>query len=244
VIASALFALWLALPGAQTPAVITSDYYPEPKTLILHVLNNSGKDITAFTLTNRHRLPDGTSDKAIQSQITSDMLPSLINIQLAKDPREEQKQRDSGKGLFFAGTTQDIPLNGVKDASELDIAADVVFYADGTFDEQNDYTFKRMLATRQGRLLAMKRVDEIINKALADPANEHPTGAVLGELMKHEVEIMARKRDTPYDYSWTQQVYVQNETQNVKYMQEPQKGTSERQRLTDTSRSTRSGSNE
>jgi hypothetical protein len=30
------------------PVVITSDYYAQPKVLVLHALNNSGKDITGY----------------------------------------------------------------------------------------------------------------------------------------------------------------------------------------------------
>ena len=46
---------------AQTvPVVITSDYYAQPKVLVLHALNNSGKDITGYTIVTRYKKPDGT----------------------------------------------------------------------------------------------------------------------------------------------------------------------------------------
>ena len=35
---------------ALSPVVVTSDYYPQPKVLVLHVFNNSGKDITGYNM--------------------------------------------------------------------------------------------------------------------------------------------------------------------------------------------------
>jgi hypothetical protein len=59
---------------AQVPkAVITSDYYSQPKVLVLHALNNSGKDITGYTFIIRHKNPDGTIDKGGFTGYTSDM---------------------------------------------------------------------------------------------------------------------------------------------------------------------------
>ncbi len=60
--------------------VITSDYYAQPKKLVLHALNNSGKDIVGYTILIRHKNPDGTLDKGGWSASGSDMLNLLISI--------------------------------------------------------------------------------------------------------------------------------------------------------------------
>ncbi len=122
----------------KVPVAITWDYYAQPKTLIVRALN-SGKDITGYTVTIRHKNPDGTLDKGGWTETTSDMLGVLVAIQLAKDPAAEERMHgERNDGLFVAGTTRDTTLNGVNDGSALVAVADVVFYADSTFDEQNE----------------------------------------------------------------------------------------------------------
>ncbi len=146
--------------------VITSDYYAQPKKLVLHALNNSGKDIVGYTILIRHKNPDGTLDKGGWSASGSDMLNLLISIQMAKDPTASERIRQqnvgnealnaAGNGIFAAGTTRDITMNGIDSGSELDFTAGVVFYGDGSFDKQDEDALRQMLATRQGQLLAMK----------------------------------------------------------------------------------------
>src|SRR6266481_2144757 len=70
----------------NVPMVITSDYYAQPKVLILHARNNSGRDIIGYTITIRHKNPDGTLDQGGWSASGSDMLYVLISTQMAKDP--------------------------------------------------------------------------------------------------------------------------------------------------------------
>jgi hypothetical protein len=218
-------------PTNSVPVVVTWDYYAQPKTLIVHALNNSGKDITGYTLSIRHKLPDGTLDKGGWSETTSDMLAVLVDIALANEPVEES-ERKSDHGIFFAGTTRDMPLNGANSGTELDITADVVFYADASFDKQNDDAFKRFLATRQGTLMAMKNENGIIKNALASPTSEHPTAAIT-ELSKYLVAEMNQKHDDPFGYSqhMNLQSEIQGEIQNLPYLQRPREGTSERDRL-------------
>src|SRR5258708_27522711 len=98
----------------NVPMVITSDYYAQPKTLILHALNNSGKDITGYMVTVRQKNPDGSVDMQGWSGATSDLLFALVDIQMAKDPIvEEHTRHDNGTGLFAAGTSQDITMYNV-----------------------------------------------------------------------------------------------------------------------------------
>jgi hypothetical protein len=225
----------------QMPVVITSDYYAQPKTLIVHALNNSGKDITGYALVIRHKNPDGTVDKGGWSSTSSDMLSVLITTQMAKDPAASESIRmqsagmeamyAAGNGIFTAGTTRDMTMNGMDSGSELDITTGVVFYSDGSFDKQDEETFKQLLAMRQGSLLALKRVNEAIKNALADPASEHPTATAMADLTKYVVELATRKQDGPYDPETNQRMSLESDIQNLRNMQQPQKGTTERERL-------------
>src|SRR5258707_13080175 len=145
----------------KVPVVITSDYYAQPKVLVLHALNNSGKDITGYTIIIRHKKADGTLDENGRSESTEDMLGVPISSQMAKDASasESIRQQNSanasfpkGYGIFLAGETRDKTLTGIDSASDVDAIAGAVFYTDGTYDEQDNDAFKRALTNRQGAL--------------------------------------------------------------------------------------------
>jgi hypothetical protein len=104
----------------------------------------------------------------------------------------------AGSGIFKAGETRDITMNGMDSGSEFDITAGAVFYADGSFDKQDEDTFKQLLATRQGVLLAMKKANEVIKGILADTGNEYPAATAITDLTKYVVEI-ATKQCGPFD---------------------------------------------
>jgi hypothetical protein len=98
------------------PVAITSDYYAQPKVLVLHVINNSGKDITGYTIIIRHKKADGALDKNGRSESMEDMLGVLIASQMAKDPGASESIRQQnganaifpkGYGIFLAGETRD-----------------------------------------------------------------------------------------------------------------------------------------
>jgi hypothetical protein len=217
----------------QGPMVITSDYYAGPKVLILHARNNSGRDIIAYTIKIRHKNPDGTLEQGGWSATGSEMLDVLITAQMAKDPTasESIRQRNiddeamnaAGHGIFVAGTTRDMTMNGIESDSELVFTAGMIFYGDGSFDKEDEDAFKQMLARRQGQLLAMKRVNEIVKNALADPTNDHPTAVALTEVSKYIVEGMARKQNGRYDPERDEHMYLQGEIQTLKNI--PRKGT-------------------
>jgi len=213
------------LPDTLPALVITSDYYAQPKVLLLHALNNSGRDITSYTIIIRHKKADGTLDENGRSEHLEDMLGVLIMQQMAKDASASERIFPKGTGIFVAGETRDITLNGIDSASDLDAIAGAVFYTDGTYDEKDKDAFKRTLVERQGALKQMKETDELIRNAL-DSTNDHPVAAVLTELNKRRLEAMDKRgRVFPMD------------TSTLQAMQKPQvygpdKGKTERERLT------------
>jgi hypothetical protein len=223
--------------GQTVPVVITSDYYAQPKVLVLHALNNSGKDIIGYTIVIRHKNTDGTIDKvAGMTTYLTDNLSVLIAAQMAKDPTASERTRRENTGnvalnaaaigIFVADETRDMTMTYINSGSELDTVAAVVFYVDGSYDQQDENAFKQMLTYRQGQLQAMKEADELIRKALADPSNDHPVAAVITEMNKRRVEQMDKPGPQfPMDI------------QNLRRMQEPidygpLKGKNERERLT------------
>jgi len=229
------FSLGASLAQGQTvPVVITSDYYAQPKVLVLHALNNSGKDITGYTIIIRHKKADGRLDENGRSESMEDMLGLLITSEMAKEPggSESIRQQNSanaifpkGYGIFLAGETRNKTLTGIESGSDVDVIAGAVFYTDGTYDEQDKDAFKRTLTNRQAALQQMRDEDELIRNALAD-LNDHPVATVITEMNKRRVEQMNKPGPQfPMDI------------QNLRRMQEPiaygpMKGKNERERLT------------
>jgi hypothetical protein len=222
------------IPNTLTALVITSDYYAQPKVLVLHLFNGSGKDITGYTIVMRHKKADGTLDEDGRSEWMEDMLAPLIAGQMAKDPGASESVRQQnaatanyprGYGIFLAGETRDKTLMGIDSDSDLDVIAGAVFYTDATYDKQDEDAFKRALANRQGSLQQMKEEDELIRNALADAANEHPVEPILTELHKRRVEEMGKRG---FFYSPVPS-NLQNLLRPIAYG--PMKGKTERERL-------------
>jgi hypothetical protein len=241
VLVAVIGAFAIRTSGQVQPVVITSDYYAGPKTLIAHALNNSGKDITGYIFLIRYRNPDGTVDKkGGWSAMSSDMLGAFITAQMAKDPTASENIRmqaagmeamnAAGNGIFKAGEMRDVTMNGMNSASEFEITAGVVFYTDGSFDKQDEDTFKQLLANRQGSLLAMKKTNEVIKNALADTGNEHPAATVITDLTKYVVET-ATKQYGPSDPEMNERTSLENDIQYLRNMQRPHKGKTEREVL-------------
>lgn len=222
----------------KVPVPVTWDYYPQPKSLVLHLVNNSGKDIAAYNITVKSKYADGTHDDPCCLQHTYNMLRRLVEIQTAKDPAAvARRDRELGDGIFAASTTRDLVLKETKDISDVEAIVDVAFYTDATFDEHNAGTFKLMLASRQRQLLTIKSVYSAIEKALADKADDHPAAAVLTELTKFAVEQTVKysvyQNGQQYDPDAGQQFELQIDIQNLQhYVQMEQKGTTERDHLT------------
>lgn len=219
----------------KVPVVITSDYYPQPKVLVLHALNNSGKDITGYTIITGHKNADGKIG-GNRGESTSDMLNVLIISEMAKDPTASESIRmqnignnsfPAGTGIFVAGETRDMTLPGINSGSEFDFVAGVVFYADGSYDQSDEDAFKRLLGMRQSALQQMKDANELIRNALADTTNEHPVAGVLTELNKRRVEAMDKPNQTGF---FPMDDGVLRSLQQPGYGE--QKGKTERERLT------------
>ena len=181
------------------PVLITSDYHPETKALVLHATNNSGKDISGYYISIQSRLPNGTWDKSGLSGSVQEMMDVLVTIQMAQDPADaERRYQQQGLGPFAAGTTRELILNNIKNA-DVKATADPIFYTDGSYEKQDENEFKRFLSRRQGELLGNMEAGKIIRAALADPTGEHPVATAIPELAKAAAEGMAHNPDGSYD---------------------------------------------
>lgn len=222
----------------NVPVAVTWNYYPQPKTLFVHLTNNSGKDITAYNISVRNKYADGTQDdQCCGLQSSSEFLGGLIAAQMAKGTPSEQFA-DRANNIFAAGTTRDQTILETKDISSVDAIVDVAVYADGTKDVENENALKRIWAGRQRELLAMQKINRIVQDALADQTNEHPTVAALTELTAHTVQLakytveMRGREESMNDIQQGQEAYLDNGIQTLRNMQQPRGKTTERERLT------------
>jgi len=72
--------------GQTVPVVVTWEYRGRTEPFVVHITNNSGKDIVGFVIGDRRKLPDGTVDKSNYGANMSDMMLVEAYAQLSKDP--------------------------------------------------------------------------------------------------------------------------------------------------------------
>jgi hypothetical protein len=181
------------LSDTLSPVSVTWTYDAQQELLNLRLVNNSGKDITAYSMSISINHSDG-------SEMMEDMLGSVI-----------YPQQDHG---FAAGTTklQHVPA---KDISDVVAVVDMVIYADATAYVQNDRAFKNLMAVRKGQLMAMQKVDEVLKRALTEP---NPISAALAELTPMLVAALGRNQ-VPENPEDNQKMELQSDVQNLRSMQ-------------------------
>ncbi len=150
---------------------------------------------------------DGRPNSILDHEMMQDMLGAVIQRQLMKAdgrvghgvvwagavagwPRTKEPPvryqdivaANEGNGTFAAGTTHDYVMGGGKDIADIEAVVDVVAYADGTADVQNDRAFNNLMALRKGQLMAMQKMTEVAKNVLADPMASSPIAEALREL--------------------------------------------------------------
>ena len=194
-------------------------YDPAAKTVILHLVNNSHKDVTAFNISIAERYADGSTDYV-------DGTPNDIHDHQVMEDKVNLYLMDGRSGKFLAGTTLDYLIPEAKDIADVEAILDVVAYADGTADVQNDRAFRNLMAARKGPLLAMQKVDEIIKRVLADPMVSSPVAEVLRAL--RPLADANQKNRPPEDPEYFEAMNLRNEVNNLEMMRSH---SNERERL-------------
>jgi len=200
-------------------------YDPHQKAVILHLVNHSNKTVTAFNISIAERYADGTTDHM-------DGRPNDIHDHQVMEDELNRFLMDGRYGnvtqsKFSAGTTKDYAMPEAKEIADVEAIVDVVAYADGTADVQNDRAFKNLVAARKGPLLAMQKVDEIIKRVLADSMVSSPIAEVLRAL--RPLADAEQKNRPPEDPEFFQVMSLRNDVQNIEMAQ--QQKTNEREWL-------------
>src|SRR5882762_1031001 len=222
------------LPNKLLGVVIESWHYDAQKrAVILHLVNHSPKDVTAFNISILEKYADGstaytdgTPSDIHDHQIMEDMLGPTINAQMGI------VSHGSGNGTFAAGTSRDYPDLVGKDVSGIDAVVDVVAYADGSADVlDNDRAFRNLTAERKGRLLAMEKVTDVIKRALADGMVGDPVSVALNELLPFAESLDAKTKNRSPEVAENNVARnLQGDIQNLQRMQE-KNGSTQRESL-------------
>lgn len=181
-----VLAVFLSTMHAQNSSnmgvvVQSTDDNPGASVATVHLLNISNKEVTAFNLSVQQTLPDGKTFKP--SAHTEDMLGAYLLKGKALSPNSTFDVQ-MGKILVQIPKPVDEKL-----------VVDVVVYADGTAQVQNQDRFKDIMDQRTAHFRTLEKVDEAIEKVLADPAAEHPAASVVARL-KAVLEDDQKKADT------------------------------------------------
>jgi hypothetical protein len=217
------------LPDSSLGVVIESWHYdPQQKTLTLHLVNHSHKDVTAYNISIAEKYADGSTNPWYAEGIPhnlqdSQMMEDMLNL-----------MNQPNRKAFAAGTTHDHVMYGQeKDIADIEAVVDVVAYADGTADElDNDRAFRNLVAERKGRLLAMEKVNEVIKRVLSDPMVSDPVSAALNELLPFTESLNAKtKNGSPEVAENNVARNLQGAIQNLQRMQQEKTGATQRESL-------------
>ena len=218
-------------------------YEPQAKVVILHLVNNSHKDVTAFNISIAEKYADGTTNYVDgrapgihDHQMMEDLLGHLINAQLGKRTEAivpevaggnayekimHQQMIQNLQVTFAAGTNRDQIDFVTKDVSDIDAIVDVVAYADGTAQVvDNDRAFRNLVAERKGPVLAMEQMIGVVKGVLADPMVTSPFDAALRQLIPL-AESANVKNGSPEDPEHEAGVHLRMAVQDFQSMQRP-----------------------
>ncbi len=218
------------LPDTLPGVVIESWHYdPLQKTVTMHLVNRSHKDVTAFNISIAEKYADGSTDYVDGTpsdihdhQMMEDMLGAMINIQMGVVSHGSGTRQD-GNGTFAAGTSRDYVDHVSKDVSDIDAVVDVVAYTDGTAQVQNnDRGFRNLLAERKGPLLAMQAVVEVSKRVLADPMVVSPLDGVMRQLTPLVDSADKVKNRAPEDPEFNFAMSLQDDVRNFQMIQKAQ----------------------
>jgi hypothetical protein len=234
------------LPNTLMGVVIESwRYDPVQKAVILHLVNQSHKDVTAFNISIAEKYADGSTSyldgrpsDIHDHQMMEDMLGPMINLQMgiashgsgtvvmgpARDMGAMRGVRQGMEsGIFAAGTSRDYQDLVGKDVSDIDAVVDVVAYSDGTAQVQNnDRAFRNLLAERKGPLLAMQKVVEVVKRVLADPMVMSPLDSVIQQLTPLLDSADKMKNLPPEDAESNVGMHLQSDLRNFQMVQRSQ----------------------
>ena len=210
----ALLAPTLLAQRQDTGLIIQSwKFDPETKQFALQLVNLSGKDITAYNISD---WVPGSTDLYGRPQSPGEHLEDGLGMLIIEQMTGEEPPKDY-PGVFVSGTTRTLIL-GAKDSS-VKTVVDLVVYADATAEVFNEHAFSQIVAVRKGYLTALQKVSKAVKQALADPTITSPGTAAVEELKRELAE--AEKLHNPEIAEGNEKMELQNEVATLERIQRP-----------------------
>jgi hypothetical protein len=201
VLAFAVRASGQAQVQKPVPVAVTWTYDTQQEMLNLRLVNDSGKDITAYSMTITRRYSNRSAGYTDGSPSVSETMEETGFINGA---------------VFAAGTSRNQHMPEPKDITDVNVVVDMVVFADATAYVKNERAFKQLMAMRKGQLMAKQKVDAVLKRAVTEPS---PIFAALAELTPLLVDALGKNR-TPENPENNQQNEFQNDVQNFRSKQE------------------------
>ena len=177
------------VPGiVSAQAVIVShDYDPAKNKVTLHMLNQSGKDITAYDIAVTETYPG--SKVPHTHWVGSEMVGVMLSIVDPTDIHHQDaiENEHGGNGTWQTGTTRDEFVGVGPGLLTIEPVFDAVIYADRTADSTNPDALKRLLDARRNYAASLETGSQAIRKALANPNDPSPQ-----ETARKEIEPVGK----------------------------------------------------
>lgn len=178
-----VLSLAFAIPlqaGPLGAVVVSWDIDSMENTVTLHMLNNSGKDITFYSVSIRETYGQNVNEH----QFSQEMLRTSILLQ---DPtyihRDDLRELyHGGNGTWQAGQPRDQVLVVQPGLTGYEATLDTVTYADNTAETTNLDALKRELDNRKTAAQTIEITNAAIRRALANSADQSPQKTAAKEI--------------------------------------------------------------
>lgn len=183
-LAMAVLSLAFALRAGPPANILHSwDIDAAKNTVTLHLINTTGKDITAYNIKIRETYGPHT----VEHEISRDTVALMFNIQdLAGTEAGERLQKQFGNGTFASGTNTDEVVHVQPGLTDFSATVDAVIYADKTVETSNPEALKRLLDARASFASTILAGNGIIQRAIANPDDPNPAETALKQIQALE----------------------------------------------------------
>ena len=158
--------------GPLGAVIVSWDIDSAKNTVTLHMLNNSGKDITFFSVSIKETYPNGVNEHQY-SQETPDV-SFLFDDPTYPHHESLREHYHGGNGTWQAGTPREVMIAVSPGLTHFEAILDAVTYLDNTAEGSNHDALAREVDARKGAAAILRATNEVIRKALANASDTSP----------------------------------------------------------------------
>lgn len=159
--------------GPLGAVLVSWDIDSSKNTVTLHMVNNSGKDITFYNVSIKETYATGGINEHQYSQEMPNV-SFLFNDPTYPHHESLREHYHGGNGTWQAGTIKNTVIPVSPGLTEFQAVIDAVTYDDNTAETTNTDALQRELGNRKGAAEMLRATNEVIRKALANTADKSP----------------------------------------------------------------------